>query len=137
MLDAMIAARKRGVRVRVLLPGAIDHAIVKKVSRDGLEPLFAAGVEIYEYQPALLHAKTMVIDGVWSTIGTTNFDNRSFALHEELNLVMYDRGVGERMERIFEDDLTRARRLTLQHWKRRPIRDRLIEVLGRPLRDLL
>ena len=89
LLNAMVTARRRGVRVRVLLPGAIDHAIVKKVSRAGFEPLFAAGVEIYEYQAALLHAKTMVIDGLWSTIGTTNFDNRSFALHEELNLVVY------------------------------------------------
>src|SRR5262249_4842657 len=91
MLDALVQARNRKGRVVVLVPGLIDHQIVREVGKRHYGGLLKAGVEIYEYMPALLHAKTLVIDGVWSTIGSTNLDNRSFALNDELNLVVYDR----------------------------------------------
>jgi cardiolipin synthase A/B len=96
-----------------------------------------AGVEIYEYMPALLHAKTMVIDGVWATIGSTNLDNRSLALTEELNVIVYDRGVARRFEEIFENDVAHARRVTYEAWKHRGIGAKLLEVLALPIRDLL
>src|SRR5207244_9135775 len=91
MTEALLATVGRKVRVVVLVPGAIDHNIVRQASRAQFGRLLKAGVEIYEYTPALLHAKTMVIDGVWATIGSTNLDNRSLALGEELNVIVYDR----------------------------------------------
>ncbi len=94
-------------------------------------------MEIYEYAPALLHAKTMVIDGVWATIGSTNLDNFSFAYNDELNLFFYDRGVAQQLERIFMEDMKVARQVTYEAWKDRGIRARLLEVLALPIRDLL
>ena len=79
MLDTLLDAVERGVRVRVLVPGPIDHDIVRHGQPPAFGKLFEAGVEIHEYRAALLHAKTLVIDGVWATIGSTNLDNRSFA----------------------------------------------------------
>ncbi len=110
---------------------------MRGASRGTWGPLLQGGVKIYEYRPALLHAKTMVIDGVWTTIGSTNFDNRSFALNEELNLVVYDRGIGGRLQRVFADDLSRSRPVTYEDWKRRGLKAKLFELLMAPLRDLL
>ena len=115
----------------------IDHAIVRQAGRRQFGRLPKAGVEIYEYKPALLHSKTMVIDGVWATIGSTNLDNRSFALNDELNLVVYDAGVAQRLEQIFDDDLAYAKRIDYRDWRRRGIKARLLEILSIPLRDLL
>jgi cardiolipin synthase len=137
ILDALVQATNRKVKVIVLLPGLIDHQIVRQAGKRHFGPLLKAGVEIFEFQPALLHAKTLVIDGVWSTIGSPNLDNRSFALNDELNLVVYDREVASRLERVFADDLARSRRVTYEAWRRRPIKDRLIELLVLPIRDLL
>ena len=95
MSEALLSTVKRGVRVVVLVPGAIDHNIVRQASRAQFGPMLKAGVEIFEYTAALLHSKTMVIDGVWATIGSTNLDNRSLALDEELNVIIYDRGVAQ------------------------------------------
>ncbi len=85
----------------LILPGKIDHNIVRQASRGELGRLLRAGIEVYEYRAALLHAKTMVIDGVWATVGSTNLDRRSFALNDELNLVVYDRAVARRLEQVF------------------------------------
>ena len=90
------------MRVVLLLPGAIDHNLVRQASRSQLGRLLQAGVQIYEYRAALLHAKTMVIDCIWATVGSTNLDRRSFELNEELNLVVYDADVARRLERVFE-----------------------------------
>ena len=90
MQEALLDAVKRGVSVVVLTPGKIDHKLVYWASRRGFEPLLLGGIQIYEYQAALMHAKTMVVDGVWAHVGTTNLDNRSFALNEEINLIAYD-----------------------------------------------
>jgi cardiolipin synthase len=83
--------------------------------------LLEAGVEIYEYNRTMLHQKTMVVDGAWITIGTTNFDNRSFALHEESNVCTYDTRLAERLEQIFFQDLEACDQVTLESWKRRGI----------------
>jgi cardiolipin synthase len=111
MTRALTEAPKRGVRVVLLLPGAIDNNIVRQASRAKFGELLEAGVEVYEYQAGLLHAKTMMIDGVWATIGSTNLDSRSFALNEELNLVVYDRDVVGRLEKVFADDLAHSRKI--------------------------
>jgi cardiolipin synthase len=137
MRDALVAARRRNVQVLVLVPGAIDHNIVRQASRRQFGDLLKAGVEIYEYLPALLHSKTMVIDGVWATVGSTNLDNRSFAVNDELNVIVYNRAVAQRLENAFGDDLTYSRRVTLQAWKSRGLTARLLETLALPIRDLL
>ena len=137
MRDALIAARRRNVRVLVLVPGSIDHNIVRQASRRQFGDLLKAGVEIYEYLPALLHSKTMVIDGVWATIGSTNLDNRSFAVNDELNVIVYNRAVAQRLENAFGDDLAHSRRVTLKAWKSRGLTARLLETLALPIRDLL
>jgi cardiolipin synthase A/B len=137
MRDAVLGTVRRGVRVVVLVPAVIDHNIVRQASRAQFGDLLAAGVEIYEYTPALLHAKTMVIDGVWATIGSTNLDNLSFAFNDELNLYFYDRGVAQQLERIFMDDVQVSRRVTYEAWKDRGLGARLLEVLALPIRDLL
>lgn len=121
----------------LLVPGVFDHRLVRHSGRGRFGRLLRAGVEIYEYRAALLHAKTMVIDGVWATVGSTNLDNRSFANNDELNIVVYDRQVARRLEQIFTDDLTQSRRVTYDGWRRRPMLDRLLEMLTLPIRDQL
>jgi cardiolipin synthase len=128
---------RRGVRVAVLVPAVIDHNIVRLASRAQFGDLLEAGVEIYEYTPALLHAKTMVIDGVWATIGSTNLDNISFSVNDELNLIVYDRGIAGRLEAVFHDDVKVSRRVSYEEWKNRGLRARLLELLALPIRNLL
>ena len=137
MREALLAARRRDVRVLVLVPGAIDHNIVRQASRRQFGDLLRVGIQIYEYAPALLHSKTMVIDGVWATVGSTNLDNRSFAVNDELNVIVYNRDVAQRLEAAFNEDLTRSRPITLRDWKKRGITAKLLETLALPIRDLL
>jgi cardiolipin synthase A/B len=137
MEQALLEAVQRGVRVTVLVPGAIDHNLVRQASRGKFGKMLKAGVAIYEYRPALLHAKTMVIDGVWATVGSTNLDNRSFASNDELNVVIYSRSVARRLEQVFADDLERSRRLEYRGWRQRPLVDRVLELLTIPIRDQL
>ena len=137
MISTLLAAANRGVEVVLLIPGAIDHNLVRQASRSEFGRLLKSGVQIYEYRPALLHAKTMVVDGIWATIGSTNLDNRSFALNEELNLVVYDADFGRQFERMFADDITRCRRITYSHWQHRSLWDRAFELLTLPLKGQL
>jgi len=137
MEEALLAAAARGVRVVALTPGKIDHNVVRAASRRGFGRLLLGGIEIFEYQAALLHAKTMVVDGVWATVGSTNFDNRSFALNDELNVVLYDRAVVERLAAAFEADLKHARRVTYDAWQNRGLKTKLLERLVVPLESQL
>jgi len=134
MIDTLVKTARRGVRVRLLLPGAIDHNLVRDASRSELGRLLLAGVQIYEYRAALLHAKTMVVDSQWATVGSTNLDNRSFGLNDEVNVVAYDGGVAQRLERVFADDLTRSEQMTYQSWKDRSIVSRFLEMISIPVR---
>ena len=121
-VDILVSARKRGVDVKLMLSGIHNDM---KLARDGGITLYGklleAGVEIYEYNRTMLHQKTMVVDGAWITIGTTNFDNRSFALHEESNVCIYDTQLAQRLEQIFFDDLAVCDQVSLESWKRRGI----------------
>lgn len=137
MIETLVQTAHRGVRVVLILPGAIDHNIVRQASRSELGRLLRAGIEVYEYRAALLHAKTMVIDGVWSTVGSTNLDRRSFALNDELNLVIYDRAVATRLDEIFAQDLALSGRVTYRDWRRRGIVSRLLELLAFPIKGQL
>ena len=115
-------ARARGVRVRMLVEGDItDAKPVKHASRAQYERLMELGVEIYEYQPAMMHVKAVIIDGAVSIVGSANFDNRSFELNDELNVVVFDRSVAARLHEDFERDLTKSRKLDLQSWRSRPM----------------
>lgn len=134
---ALIQAARRGVHVAVLAPGPIDYNLVRRLSRRSFGRLLQAGVEIYEYGPALLHSKTLVVDGVWATVGSANLDNRSFAINAELNLAVADAEVAQRLERVFFDDLRYARKIDYERWSARGLTQRLLELVAAPLRDLL
>jgi cardiolipin synthase len=134
---ALVEAVRRGVRVSVLVPGVIDHNIVREASRGRFGRMLRAGVEIHEYEAGLLHAKTMVIDGVWSTVGSANLDNRSLALNEELNVIAYGESTGRELERVFAEDLQYARRLDYRAWRSRGLGSRVLELLAAPIRSLL
>jgi cardiolipin synthase len=124
----MTDAAKRGVDVRVLTAG--DQTDVKTTTwaaRARYEELLRAGVRIYEYQPAMIHAKTFVVDGLWSSIGTLNFDNRSLALNNESNLVMLDTALGNEMTAMYFSDLEHAIEIKLESFVRRPFTDKVLE----------
>jgi len=137
MTEALLRAIKRGVRVVVLAPGKIDSQITYTVSRGHYGDLLKGGAEIYEYQAALMHAKTMVVDSVWATIGSTNFDNRSFALNQEINLTVYDSALARRLEAIFQEDLKLAKKITYQEWQARGIFERLFDFFAFPVKEQL
>ena len=137
MTAAIVDRLRHRVSVEVLVPGTIDHAFVRQASRATWGPLLESGVKMYEYAPALLHAKTIVIDGRWATVGSTNLDNRSFAMNEELNLIVYDQALGQRFEEVFAADVRQSRPITLEQWRRRGVGARVFELLIAPARDLL
>jgi cardiolipin synthase len=137
MIEALLEATARGVRVIVLVPGKIDFKITYRASRRHYGEMLLGGVEIFEYSPALLHSKTMVVDGVWATIGSTNFDNRSFALNEELNLALYDKSVARGLEERFAEDLKHSRRITYEEWDSRGIKEKLFELFAFPVEEQL
>ena len=127
-IQTIVDAAKRGVRVQIIVPGKhIDTAIVRRASRSRWGKLLDAGVEIFEYQPTMYHCKVMVADELWVTIGSTNFDNRSFRLNDEANLNAYDRELAAHQVRCFEQDLSRSRRITLEEWRNRPLTEKLVE----------
>ena len=137
MTEALLKAVSRGVRVIVLAPGKIDSRLTYVASRSHYGQLLRGGIEIYEYQAALMHAKTMVVDGVWATIGSTNFDNRSFALNQELNLTVYDGVLTRRLEEIFREDLKYAKKITYEEWEDRSVFERVWELFAFPVKEQL
>lgn len=118
---SLLQAARRGVRIRMLLEGdSTDAKPVKHASRFGYDDLLEAGIEIYEYQPTMMHAKAMVVDGVWSIVGSSNLDNRSLELNDENNIAVWDRTFAGRLLHDFEVDVTRSTRITLEQWRDRP-----------------
>jgi cardiolipin synthase len=118
---ALAAAIRRGVRVRIITPGShIDTQTVRHASRALWGDLLEAGAEMYVYQPTMHHCKTIIVDGLVASVGSTNFDPRSFHLNDEANLNVYDREFAAELTRVFEADLERCKRYTLQDWQRRP-----------------
>jgi cardiolipin synthase len=137
-IQAFEAARKRGVRVRVLLPGPwIDTEAVRLASKGTWGRLLKAGVEIFVYQPTMLHTKMLIIDRELVSVGSTNFDPRSFRLNDEANLNVYDNTFATQMTEVFERDLTSGMPYTYDMWKRRPLGEKLAEKLLRPIRSQL
>lgn len=133
--DEMVRAiRERGVQVSIITPGRhADHLLTRRSSRRLYGDLLKAGARIFEYKPAMIHAKTMVVDGLWSVVGSTNFDNRSFGLNDEVNLAAFDERLAARVAQDFERDISESQEVSYEQWRRRPITERLYEQLGRLL----
>ncbi|MEA2288703.1 MAG: cardiolipin synthase [Solirubrobacteraceae bacterium] len=127
-VETLCDAAERGVRVRVLVPGPhIDKEFVRMAGRGAYDALLGCGVEIFEYQPTMMHAKTLCIDGTWSSVGSVNFDNRSFQLHDEATLcVQSERFAGELTEQ-FERDLEVSEAIQPRRWNGRPLRQKAAE----------
>ncbi len=126
--NLLCAAAKRGVDVRVLtVSSETDVKSTWYAGRARYEEMLAVGVRIYEYQPVMMHAKTIVVDGLWSSVGSMNADNRSMSFNDESNLVMLDQGVGGRMEKMFVGDLEYSEEITLDEFRKRGFKERLFE----------
>ena len=135
-VDTLIDAKKRGVHVRIMVAGIYsDNWLARQNGVRLYGPLLAAGVELLEYNRTMLHHKTMVVDGVWSTIGTTNFDNRSFAHNEESNVCIYDRALAARLEDSFRADAADCKQVRLEDWRTRGAWIRLQEFVASFLQD--
>jgi cardiolipin synthase A/B len=118
--DALVEAAQRGVEVRVVVPGPhIDKEFVRQAGRAAYEPLLEAGVRIFEYQPTMLHAKSMAVDGCWATVGTVNFDNRSFQLNDEITLAVHSERFCGALVESFDADVGRSEEIEPDRWRRR------------------
>jgi len=125
-VNALAAAARRGVEVRIITPGKIiDSDIVRAASRERWGELLEAGVKMAEYQPTMFHVKSLVVDSLLVSVGSTNFDNRSFSLNDEANLNVLDEAFAKQQEAVFEDDWRRARPVSLQQWQDRPLTDKV------------
>ncbi len=133
ILRSLLRAAKRGVRVRLLLPARTDVPVVRVVSRGYYEVLLKAGIEIYELERQLLHAKLMLIDGEQTVIGSANLDQRSFHRNFEINAIVRSQSFGTQVHRLFEQDFDGSRRITLDGHSRRGLGVRLLELLLRPI----
>jgi len=137
-IKALLAARGRNVRVRIIVPGKhIDSKLVRLMSKASWGPMLLAGLEIHEYQPTMLHTKLLVIDNEFVSVGSTNFDMRSFRLNDEASLNTYDRAFAAQMTTVFERDLAATRPYTHDMWKARPRSEKLAEKLLWPIRSQL
>jgi len=126
--EALIAAARRGVRVQIITPGKhMDAETVRKASRARWGDLLQSGIEISEYQPTMYHCKVLVVDGLWISVGSTNFDNRSFALNDEANLNILDPAFAARQIAIFEQDRAHATPITFAQWQQRPFTEKVVE----------
>ena len=138
IIKALLAARHRNVRVRVILPGKhIDSETVRLASKAHWGELLLGGVEIHEYQPTMMHNKLLIVDGLMVSVGSTNFDVRSFQLNDEASLNVYDAAFAARMTEVFEADLKPTVLYTYQMWKDRPLKDKLVEKFVLPIKSQL
>jgi cardiolipin synthase A/B len=129
LVDTMIAAKRRGVRVQIIAPGpVVDAKMTRFAARSRYGDLLKGGVEVYEYQPTLLHAKLMIVDEVWAAVGSTNFDNRSFRLNDEINVNILDPEFAKRQSQIFDKDLAKSKPVTLDEWQHRPMMEKAVEL---------
>ncbi|MGH9522920.1 MAG: phospholipase D-like domain-containing protein [Terriglobales bacterium] len=131
MIDELLRAHHRGVKIRLIVPGRkSDHILTRSASRLSYGRLLKEGVEIFEYQTAMIHAKILMIDGLWSVVGSTNMDHRSFGLNDEVNMAVRAPAFTARLERDFARDVAESRRITYEEWRHRSIWERAPEVFG-------
>jgi cardiolipin synthase len=137
-VEQLVKAVRRGVDVRILLPGPInDQPMTKSAGRAAYGKMLQGGVKIFEYQPTMIHEKSMVIDGLFSMFGSSNLDARSSEINEELDVVVYDQNFGREMETVFDNDLKQSREYTLQDFNNRSLWERTTEWLMLPFRSQL
>ena len=138
MIRELIGARRRGVRIRILVPGShIDSKVVGIASKHEWGLLLGNGVQIFVYRPTMLHCKLLIFDEYMTSVGSTNFDMRSFELNDEASLNVYDAGFAQQLTQIFERDLAASKPYTLEHWERRGWRERFEEFVLNPVRSQL
>lgn len=137
-VETFIAARKRGVKIQIIVPGPhIDTKVVQRASRSRWAELLDAGVEIYEYQPTMYHCKVLIVDDVWVSVGSTNFDDRSFRLNDEANLNIYDGDFALEQIKVFDADLTTSKRITRENFEQRSAVGKAVDELAGLLRRQL
>ena len=137
-VSLLVDAVRRGVDVRLLLPGPHhDQPLTQWAGRTAYGRMLEGGVKIFEYRPTMIHAKTMVVDGLFSMIGSSNLDPRSSEINEEIDVVVYDEGFGRQMEEVFEKDLAQSREYTFDEFKNRSLWERVSEYLAIPFRSQL
>jgi cardiolipin synthase len=133
-VDTFLQAAHRGVKIEIIVPGPhIDQQAVRKASRDKWPELLKAGIRIYEYQPTMFHCKYLIVDDAWVSVGSSNFDARSFRLNAEANLNVLNPGFAAQQTRVFEDDKKRSKEITLETLKRQPIWDKILNKAVTPL----
>lgn len=136
--EELVDACRRGVNVEIIVPGArTDSPLVRYASRSKWGPLLKAGVKIYEFQPTMYHCKSMVIDDVWVSVGSANFDNRSFRLNDEANMNVFSPVFAAEQIALFEKDKTSAHLITYKEWKKRGFFKKILEELTGPVRGTL
>jgi cardiolipin synthase len=125
------AIKERHVEVKIVVPGhKSDHALTRNSSRGLYGDLLQNGARIFEYQPSMIHAKTLMVDSLWAVVGSTNMDSRSFNINDEVNLAVADSGLARRLEQDFQKDVSQSREITYEQWKRRPMIERVHEWFG-------
>jgi cardiolipin synthase len=126
------------VRVRVLVPsverGSGVEFVTQASQREVFGPLLEGGIQLHEYAPALLHTKMMIVDGTWATVGSANFDNRSMAMNDELNVMFYDRAIARRLERIFVEDIAHSKKVSPEQLENRQWLHRAVGAILAPFR---
>jgi cardiolipin synthase len=127
-IETFVAARKRGVKVEIIVPGPhTDAAVVQSASRSRWSELLDAGVEIFEYQPTMYHCKVMIVDDLWVSVGSTNFDDRSFRLNDEANLNVFSAAFAKEQAAVFEQDKRQSRRISRTEFKNRSFLKKLAD----------
>ncbi len=131
LTNALIAAAKRGVKIRIITPGEhIDTELVRKASRSGWGEMLKANIKIAEYSPTMYHCKVLIIDKLMVSVGSTNFDNRSFRLNDEANLNVIDTSFAQDQTEIFESDWNKSKPITYEKWQNRPFQEKALEKLS-------
>jgi cardiolipin synthase len=136
-VDTVTDAARRGVEVKLILPGVSDSRLAFQAGRSRYEDLLEAGVKLYERRSRMLHAKTAVIDGVWSTVGSTNLDQLSFQFNNEINAIILDTDFADAMEELFNKDIAASKEITPSAWSQRPLSDRVEEFFSRLFSGML
>ena len=131
MSDELVHAAEHGVSVNVIVPGKHDdHALTRSSGRSAYGDLLKAGANVYEYEPSMIHAKIAIFDGEWAVVGSTNLDNRSFGINDEINVAILDPQIATKLIRDFEEDAAQSRKMNLNDWKNRPLSERFLEMVG-------
>jgi cardiolipin synthase len=130
-VNALIAAAKRGVKIRIIIPGKhIDNELVRRASRAGWGDMLKADIQIAEYSPTMYHCKILIIDDLLVSVGSTNFDNRSFRLNDEANLNIMERDFALELVTVFNDDWQHSHQITYEEWLARPLKEKFLEKIA-------